>query len=436
MEIPGPSDTPLLSVIIPVRNDATVIALCLSTLLSENGQFEIVVVDGESEDGTIAAASTFPEVKIISSPPGHARQMNAGTRVAYGDTFLFLDPETILKPGWYQEVLRFESLPTNSCGAFPVTFSSPLLRFRILAMLINARMKFLKSPPGGHGLLVRRSSFKELGGFRDWPILESTDLIRRLRKRGHLYIASLKATVSTTPWSREGIIRRSLRLCLIHGLYKSGVSPKRLVHLHAPLPMTVAVFSDSSRQGNLMQTSAKNADLMSIIQYQRKLLAHTWAEVCHSGESACLYHPREQHDRLFHNVLGLEVRCRSQAGGNLGHRLECAFRELVGTAESPAIIVFSISPALPADMIKMAAEALNTHDAVMGRTDNGSIYLIGLSRYHSGLFDQVTWNSDHAFDETLKRLQTYNFKVHTMPSLPAADFEELTLTATSVGKFH
>jgi len=420
MEHAAPSaNPPLLSIVIPVRNDAAMIARCLSSLLSENGQFEIVVVDGESEDATILAASAFPEVKIISSPPGRARQMNAGIRVAYGDTFLFLPPDVELKPGWYEEVLRFESMPIFSCGTFPITFNSKRWCYRILSVLINGRTKFMKSPMGGQGILVRRSTFKELSGFRDWPMLESTDLFRRLRKRGRLYIASRKAEVSTGPWNREGIVRRWLRMSGILLLYKSGVSVYRLVHLHATQPLVVAVFSDHTPPETQNSIYSKSS-----LKNHRTLLVHTWKEACSSGASIFLYHPKEQHDRLFHNLLGLEVRCRVQAGSNLGRRLEFVFRDMVGATESPAMVVFSVSPFIRAELIKTAGEALKSHDAVMGRTNRGSMYLIGLSRFASGLFDHVSWNSSLSFDETIKRLQTFNFTVHQLPELRVLESEE------------
>ncbi|MBK5095361.1 MAG: glycosyltransferase, partial [Deltaproteobacteria bacterium] len=88
---------PQVSVIIPARNEAATIA---ATALSarEAGADEVIAVDGESLDGTPDAARPVVDA-VILSPPGRARQMNAGARASRGEILLFLHADTTMPEG-------------------------------------------------------------------------------------------------------------------------------------------------------------------------------------------------------------------------------------------------------------------------------------------------------------------------------------------------
>ncbi|MDH3237960.1 MAG: glycosyltransferase, partial [Deltaproteobacteria bacterium] len=84
----GPGTRLPVSVIIPARNEVgTIVATVRSA--REAGADEVIVVDGESRDGTADAARPIADA-VILSPPGRARQMNAGARASRGEVLLFL----------------------------------------------------------------------------------------------------------------------------------------------------------------------------------------------------------------------------------------------------------------------------------------------------------------------------------------------------------
>src|SRR2546426_909615 len=85
-----------MSVIIPALNEAAGIAGCLQSLRSQRPH-QILVVDGGSSDGTVAAAQTADEV--LTTPPGRACQMNAGAARATGDLLVFLHADCQLQAG-------------------------------------------------------------------------------------------------------------------------------------------------------------------------------------------------------------------------------------------------------------------------------------------------------------------------------------------------
>lgn len=87
----------MISVIVPVLNEAATIAGTLEHVLALEGEYEIIVVDGGSTDETVAIASRY--ARVLSSQRGRACQMNLGATEARGDVLLFLHADTVLPSG-------------------------------------------------------------------------------------------------------------------------------------------------------------------------------------------------------------------------------------------------------------------------------------------------------------------------------------------------
>lgn len=97
--------SPIVSVIVPARNEEACLAACLESLVAQMGiDFEIIVVDDASTDRTAEIARSF-DVKVISAPPlpenwtGKNNAMSAGAKIAKGKWLLFTDADTMHKPG-------------------------------------------------------------------------------------------------------------------------------------------------------------------------------------------------------------------------------------------------------------------------------------------------------------------------------------------------
>ena len=103
---------PWLSVVMPVRNEAEGITQVLAPLQALRDQLEIIVVDGGSTDGTADLAAPFAD-KVLASPPGRARQMNAGAAAATGDVLLFLHADTQLPEGFLRMIRAVIPAPST-----------------------------------------------------------------------------------------------------------------------------------------------------------------------------------------------------------------------------------------------------------------------------------------------------------------------------------
>src|SRR5690606_34407274 len=112
-----------LSVIIPTLNEAAVLAQTLAPLQAHRDQLEIIVVDGGSTDGTRRIAEPLVD-KVIRSPSGRARQMNAGAEIATGKTMLFLHADTVLPANFHLEIARHLSSTASLWGRFDISFDT------------------------------------------------------------------------------------------------------------------------------------------------------------------------------------------------------------------------------------------------------------------------------------------------------------------------
>jgi uncharacterized protein len=246
-DIDRPADLPILiqmqltakiSIIIPALNEAATIGPILADLhLLPN--VEIILVDGGSIDHTIKIAQEFG-VKVLSSPPGRARQMNLGANAATGEILLFLHADTVLPDGFAGMVRSVlgsvgdgecgdgENLPI--AGAFTLKIDDPLPSLRWIEWLVAWRSQWRQMPYGDQAIFLTAETFRQVGGFTDMPIMEDFELIRRLQSRGRIVILPAPVLTSARRWLQRGVWQTTLINQAIVIGYSIGISPARLVN--------------------------------------------------------------------------------------------------------------------------------------------------------------------------------------------------------------
>lgn len=86
----------MISIIIPVLNEARALPATLDALFVQQGNYEVILVDAASDDAGLSVAALYPEIQILQAERGRARQMNAGARRAQGNWLIFLRTDTLL----------------------------------------------------------------------------------------------------------------------------------------------------------------------------------------------------------------------------------------------------------------------------------------------------------------------------------------------------
>jgi rSAM/selenodomain-associated transferase 2 len=221
---------PYLSVIVPTLNAGDALDGVLRSIGRSN-EVETIVADGGSTDGTLERAKA-DGIKVIACPRGRAAQMNLASAHVSGDVLLFLHSDTMLPPGYLDDVRRTLSRPGVIAGAFRFKTDYPARAMRLVEWTTNLRSRLLQLPYGDQGLFMRVSVFRRLGGFRELPIMDDFDFVRRARRLGRIGCAPTAAVTSGKRWRRLGIWRTALRNQAIVALYYCGVSAERLAQLY------------------------------------------------------------------------------------------------------------------------------------------------------------------------------------------------------------
>jgi len=215
-----------VSVIIPALNEAGALPQTIAAA-HRGGPHEIIVVDGGSTDGTREIARAHDAI-TLSSPPGRATQMNRGAAIATGEWLLFLHADTLLPNDYAAHLQQTLAAPGVVAGAFEFAIAEMFPGRRWIERATNARARRWQLPYGDQALFLRRESFHRAGGFRELPIMEDYEFVRRLRAQGRIALAPAAALTSGRRWRELGAVRTTLLNQAIFLGYHLGVPPARL----------------------------------------------------------------------------------------------------------------------------------------------------------------------------------------------------------------
>lgn len=222
---------PSITIVIPALNEGKRILHTLDAI-EPASELEVIVADAGSTDDTPRLAASWG-ARVILAPRCKARQMNAGAAVARGEVLLFLHADTLLPRGFRREIIRTMARPGVSAGAFRLRFDGKRSLFlRIIECTANWRAHYLQMPFGDQGIFLRKTVFREVGGFPRIPIMEDVEIVRRLRRRGCIMVVPLCVVSSARRYERDGAIRRTLINKAVFFGYLFGVSPNRLLGLY------------------------------------------------------------------------------------------------------------------------------------------------------------------------------------------------------------
>ena len=219
-------DAARISIIIPTLNEAENIKEAIATTQA-NTNIEVIIVDGGSQDDTVAIAQSLG-VKVISSPPGRAVQMNTGAVAATGEILLFLHADTCLPTGFDDMVRTALQQPGTVAGAFKLRIDASLLSLRWVEWGINVRSHFYQMPYGDQAIFLTKAVFQQIGGFPQLPIMEDFELMRRLKRIGRIVIIPTPVVTSARRWLQKGVFKTTLLNQIVIIAYLLGVSPERI----------------------------------------------------------------------------------------------------------------------------------------------------------------------------------------------------------------
>ena len=234
--------TTAISVIIPTLDEAHSLGATLQAVArllpygggDGGGRVEVVVADGGSVDRTREIAGEHG-ARVILSARGRGAQMHAGATVARGDVLWFLHADTIPPPDAPAQILNALRRDARIVGGnFTINFDGTQRAARFLTWLYP-QLRKLGLCYGDSAIFVRAVVYREVGGFKAFPVFEDLDLVQRLRARGPLCHLAARVVTSSRRFEGRSFALTFARWSFLQVLYWLGVSPHTLDRLYAPV---------------------------------------------------------------------------------------------------------------------------------------------------------------------------------------------------------
>lgn len=223
----------LVSIVVPALNEETAIGPLLARLRRLSGEFEVIVVDGGSTDGT-AEAVQRSGCTLLACERGRGRQQAAGARHARGEAFWFLHADSVPPADAVERIVEALRDPAVAGGNFRLCFDGELRSARQLTA-IYPWLRMLGLCYGDSGIFVRRSVYEAAGGFQPFALFEDVDLVRRIRRHGRFRTLEAQLKTSSRRFENRNFALMFAHWTLLQTLYWAGVHPNRLARWYAPV---------------------------------------------------------------------------------------------------------------------------------------------------------------------------------------------------------
>ena len=123
-------------------------------------------------------------------------------------------------------------------------------------------------------------------------------------------------------------------------------------------------------------------------------------------------------ESAYTDILPADFSLLPQRGDKFGERLYLAIEDLFKCGFESVCLIDSDSPTVPAENFADAVERLSmTEDrVVLGPSDDGGYYLIGMKRPHRHLFEQIDWSTERVLHQTMQRATEIGIEVKLLPT--------------------
>ena len=210
-----------LSIIVPVHNESKHILHFLKHLQTQASlEHEIIVVDGESTDGTVSLIKSQKEITVIQAKKRRAIQLNEGASCAKNEWLFFVHADTIL-PYHFDRLLLENLKNKKTARCFSLTFDLDHFSLKIAAL--GSRLNISWCRGGDQTLMVHKDLFSDLDGFDEhYNIAEDLLLCRKIYRHGNFEILPKSVSTSGRKFLKNGVFKTQLRHIIVRIIIFSG----------------------------------------------------------------------------------------------------------------------------------------------------------------------------------------------------------------------
>ncbi|MBC8351396.1 MAG: TIGR04282 family arsenosugar biosynthesis glycosyltransferase [Planctomycetes bacterium] len=149
----------------------------------------------------------------------------------------------------------------------------------------------------------------------------------------------------------------------------------------------------------------------------------------HRADRRVLCFTPEEHADSFRAFAGQDWIIQSQSTGDLGSRMTSFFDSCFREDAERVVLIGSDSPSMPVEYVDSAFGLLRETDVVLGPTDDGGYYLVGVSRAGTAIFEDIDWSTPRVWEQTIARIGELRLSYESLPQWydvdESADLERL-----------
>lgn len=214
----------LLSVIIPSFNEAGNLPLLLADLQRWDNTLEILISDAGSSDETHIISNLTGAKLIQSKTKNRGLQLNNGAKNAIGDWLLFVHADSRLHAEW--PIIVEKSIATENSKEtawfFDFKIKDSRIDIRLLEIAVSIRSNLLKKPYGDQGLLISKSLYNQVGGYKPLHLMEDLDIITRLSRQANIRSFRVPIYINPRRWEKKNVFRLALKNAILRYRWMKG----------------------------------------------------------------------------------------------------------------------------------------------------------------------------------------------------------------------
>ena len=122
-------------------------------------------------------------------------------------------------------------------------------------------------------------------------------------------------------------------------------------------------------------------------------------------------------EQAYEGILPKDFFLIPQRGTEFGERLMSAVEDLLSVGFESVCLINSDSPTVPSSAFAEAVRELGRpgNRVVLGPSEDGGYYLIGVKKLHPRLFEEIDWSTERVYEQTIKRANEIGVDVHELP---------------------
>ena len=214
------------SVVVIGLNECDLIRACLESVLiaAGNRAIQLSYVDGGSTDTSTEIAASLG-AQVIVSDAGRGVQCNKGLEHSSGDVLIFLHADSQLPADAFSEI--------ETCFAHGIEVGTFRLKFKsnnrwLTFFALFSRFDSLVTTFGDQGIVIRKDLLVEMGGFKNWGLLEDVDLLRKVRRVTRIVKFKQSVITSARRFVKNGVLRQQWKNGFILLRYLLGFNVRDL----------------------------------------------------------------------------------------------------------------------------------------------------------------------------------------------------------------